>query len=36
MLEAQRLLGDFGRDINFYSIMLMPLDDDPAPRTAPA
>jgi protein SCO1/2 len=30
MLEAQRLLGDFGKDINFYSITLTPLDDDPA------
>ncbi len=30
MLEAQRLLGDFGKDINFYSISLTPLDDDPA------
>lgn len=28
--EAQRLLGDFGKDINFYSISLTPLDDDPA------
>ena len=30
ILEAQRLLGDFGKDINFYSISLTPLDDDPA------
>jgi len=30
LLEAQRLLGDFGKDINFYSITLTPLDDDPA------
>jgi len=30
LLEAQRLLGDFGKDINFCSITLTPLDDDPA------
>ena len=30
ILEAQRLLGDFANDINFYSISLTPLDDDPA------
>ena len=30
ILEAQRLLGDFAKDINFYSISLTPLDDDPA------
>lgn len=30
ILEAQRLLGDFGKDINFYSISLTPLQDDPA------
>ena len=30
ILEAQRLLGDFGKDINFYSVSLTPLDDDPA------
>ncbi len=30
ILEAQRLLGDFARDINFYSISLTPEQDDPA------
>ena len=29
ILEAQRLLGDFAKDIDFYSISLTPLDDDP-------
>ena len=29
ILEAQRLLGDFAKDIHFYSISLTPLDDDP-------
>jgi protein SCO1/2 len=29
LLEARQLLGDFGRDIHFYSISLTPLDDDP-------
>lgn len=30
ILEAQRLLGDFAKDIRFYSLSLTPLDDDPA------
>ena len=30
ILEAQRLLGDLGKEIDFYSISLTPLDDDPA------
>lgn len=30
ILEAQRLLGNFGKDISFYSISLTPLQDDPA------
>ena len=30
ILEAQRLLGDLAKEINFYSISLTPLDDDPA------
>jgi protein SCO1/2 len=30
ILEAQRLLGDFARDIQFYSLSLTPLQDDPA------
>jgi protein SCO1 len=30
ILEAQRLLGDFANDIQFYSLSLTPLDDDPA------
>lgn len=30
ILEARRLLGDFGKDIHFYSISLTPLDDNPA------
>lgn len=30
ILEAQRLLGDLAKDIDFYSISLTPLDDDPA------
>ena len=30
ILEAQRLLGDFAGDIDFYSISLTPLNDDPA------
>lgn len=30
ILEAQRLLGDFAKDIHFYSISLTPLSDDPA------
>jgi protein SCO1/2 len=29
LLEARTLLGEFGRDIQFYSISLTPLDDDP-------
>lgn len=30
ILEAQRLLGDLAKEIDFYSISLTPLDDDPA------
>jgi protein SCO1 len=30
ILQAQRLLGDFAKDIHFYSISLTPLHDDPA------
>ena len=30
ILQAQRLLGDFAKDIHFYSISLTPLQDDPA------
>ena len=30
ILQAQRLLGDFAKDIHFISISLTPLDDDPA------
>lgn len=30
ILEAQRLLGSMAKDIDFYSISLTPLDDDPA------
>ena len=30
ILEAQRLLGDFAKDIHFYSLSLTPLQDDPA------
>ncbi len=30
ILEAKLLLGDFARDIHFYSLSLTPLDDDPA------
>ena len=30
ILEAQRLLGDLAKGIDFYSISLTPLDDDPA------
>jgi len=30
ILEAQRLLGDMAKEINFYSISLTPLQDDPA------
>ena len=29
ILQAQRLLGDFAKDIHFYSISLTPLQDDP-------
>ncbi len=29
IVEARRLLGDFARDIHFYSLSLTPLDDDP-------
>jgi protein SCO1 len=30
ILQARRLLGDFAKDIHFYSISLTPLHDDPA------
>lgn len=30
ILEAQRLLGDLAKEIDFYSISLTPLQDDPA------
>lgn len=30
ILEAQRLLGNLAKEIDFYSISLTPLDDDPA------
>jgi len=30
ILEAQRLLGDMAKEIDFYSISLAPLQDDPA------
>ena len=30
ILEAQRLLGDSAKEIDFYSISLTPLDDNPA------
>lgn len=30
ILQAQQLLGDFAKDIHFYSLSLTPLDDDPA------
>ena len=30
IIEARELLGDFGKDIHFYSISLTPLHDDPA------
>ena len=30
MLEARRLLGDFAKDIHFYSFSLTPLSDTPA------
>lgn len=30
ILEAQRLLGNFAKEIDFYSITLTPLQDDPA------
>jgi protein SCO1/2 len=30
IIAARELLGDFGKDIHFYSISLTPLQDDPA------
>jgi protein SCO1/2 len=30
ILQAQQLLGDFARDIHFFSLSLTPLEDDPA------
>lgn len=30
ILQAQQLLGDFAKDIHFYSLSLTPVDDDPA------
>ena len=29
IVEARKLLGDFAKDIHFYSLSLTPLDDDP-------